>query len=95
MTTFQGKLTGEAVAKYVAESKLVKPNNLLVGTLTKDRYLVLLLTDTDRDGVARAISRRVWDLGLSLETYSPMEDVEVSIPFYKIWIDLVGIPIEL
>jgi hypothetical protein len=56
---------------------------------------MILPPGIEMDKVAKAIPRWVWDKGITLHSYSPLMDAGIAIPFFRVWLDLEGIPLEL
>jgi hypothetical protein len=92
---FAGELGFDEVAGYIAVSNLLSASSVQVGRLSKGRYLAVLPLGVERDKVAKAIPRWVWDKGITLHSYSPLMNVEIAISFFRVWLDLEGIPLEL
>lgn len=82
----------DKAAELVAMSKLVEKKEVSVGILTKGRYLVLLPERLAPAIVAAALPASAWAMGVTYQTWSPLEDGEYSNMDYKVVVNLIGVP---
>jgi hypothetical protein len=88
------RLSLDEVINYIAAGGLVEPHQLAVGRMTRGRLLVILPENMDRDQAIRAIPQWVWDIGYTVEAWSQLADATIAVPRFKLWVDLIGVPLE-
>lgn len=93
--SLENDLTIDQVAQYAVSTKMVKAEEVTVGTMTRSRYVILLPLGVDPAKFIRAVPAEVWDEGFSFSLWSPLDDATVAMPCYKVMLDLVGIPPDL
>lgn len=80
---------------YACRTGLVTKEELQISELTDSRFLILLPQGLDPDTFINATPQEAWDEGITFQPWSPTEDAEISIPAYKVLVNLVGIPPHL
>lgn len=88
-------LTIEQIAAYAATSGVVKADEVQVGIMNRSRSIIILPDHIDPAAFIGAIPWEVWNKGFSFSLWSPLTDTTLSIPHFKVLIDLIGIPLDI
>lgn len=88
-------VTVEQIVDMAVETKLVEPCDIAVGALSKERFLLHLPVGVAVETFIRRTSPQLWDMGISFQQWTPIEDASINIPPYKVLLDLTGIPPHL
>jgi Domain of unknown function (DUF4283) len=88
-------LTPDEVAAYAAKTNLVRPEELQIAIITMGRYLIILPEGLSTDTFIKAMPLHCWKIGLSYRPWSQLEDSTIIMTRFKVWIDLIGLPLNL
>lgn len=80
------------VAGLLIKHRLLAPGEFSVSAMTKGRFLILLPDGADIESFIISAPAAIWELGISLQPWSPWEDGILNIPSFRVILDLVGIP---
>ena len=89
---FQWDLSVDNVCDYACRTNLVTKDEIQVSKLSGSRYLIMLPEGLAPDTFINATPQEAWDEGLSFQPWTLLENAAISIPAYKILINLVDIP---
>lgn len=89
---FGWELSVDNVCDYACRTKLVTKEEIQVSQLYGSRFLIMLPEGLAPDTFINATPQEAWDEGLSFQPWTPLDNAAISIPAYKILINLVDIP---
>lgn len=85
----------EDVARFATRTKLVKMEEISVGALSRESFLILLPQGLAVDRFIRATCPVLWERGFTFQPWSPEDQGRVVVPEYKVLLDVVGLPPHL
>lgn len=85
----------EQIVDMAVDTKLVEPSDISVGALPNERFLLHLPAGVAVETFIKKTSPQLWDMGISFQQWTPIEDASVNIPPYKVLLDFTGIPVHL
>jgi Domain of unknown function (DUF4283) len=88
-------LTPDDVAAYTAKTNLVRPEELQIASISMGRYLIILPEGLSADTFIKVVSLHWWKVGLSYQPWSQLDGSTVTMPRFKVWLDLIGLPPNL
>lgn len=78
-----------------ADMGLVKEEKLRVARMSKERFLIHLLRGLTVENFVRTLPKKLWDQGYNFQQWSLLDDAEVTMPRFKVMLDLVDLPMYL
>lgn len=89
---YQWDMSVENAITFACHTNHVKKEEIQVSQMSGSRFLILLPEWLDPNTFINATSQDLWDEGITLQSWTPLEDASISIPAYKVLLRLVGMP---
>ncbi|KAF3323112.1 hypothetical protein FCM35_KLT13101 [Carex littledalei] len=89
------QLTVLQVIEMAVGTGLLREEELRVAELSGDRLLLHLPKGLAIETFVRAVPRSIWDRGYTFQQWSLLDEAEVTMPRFKVLLDLVGLPLML
>lgn len=80
-------ITGFATITGIVEEK-----ELTIGRLAKDRFLIVLPVGMAPETFINCTCPALWDAGFSFQPWSPLDNGKLTLPEYKVLLDISGCP---